>query len=97
MRSGLHLPAIVSLEVPGETSLSRHAWNNTNKMNQMFSDSINLLLETFQELTRRGNEGKLFLETRNGEQYGILTVRYRPKKTSHMEYEKQQEKVAIYR
>ena len=65
----------MSLEVPGETSLSRHAWNNTNKMNQTFSDSINLLLETFQELTRRGNEAQLFLETRNGEQYGTLTVK----------------------
>ena len=46
----------------------------------MTGDSINLLLETFQELTRRGKQAKLFLETRNGEQYGTLSVKSHPSK-----------------
>ena len=46
----------------------------------MIGDNISLLLETFQELTRRGDQAKLFLETRNGEQFGTLTIKIHPSK-----------------
>ena len=38
-------------------------------------DTINLLLEKFRECARRGDQARLFLETRNGDQFGTLTVR----------------------
>ena len=41
----------------------------------MIGDAINLMLETFQELRRRGDQACLFLETRNGEQFGTLRVK----------------------
>ena len=44
-------------------------------MDRMDGDSINLLLETFREYARRGDQARLFLESRNGQQFGTLTVR----------------------
>ena len=44
-------------------------------MDRMDGDSINLLLETFREYARRGKQARLFLESRNGQQFGTLTVR----------------------
>ena len=41
----------------------------------MNGDAINLMLDTFQELRRRGDQARLFLETRNGEQFGTLQIR----------------------
>ena len=41
----------------------------------MNGDAITLLLETFQELRRSGNQARLFLETRNGQQFGTLQIR----------------------
>ena len=38
-------------------------------------DAINLLLETFKECTRRSNHATLFLETRDGQQFGTLRLR----------------------
>ena len=49
-------------------------------MKKMIGDNISLLLETFQELTRRGDQAKLILETRNGEQFGTLTMKIHPSK-----------------
>ena len=46
----------------------------------MIGHNISLLLETFQELTRRGDQAKLILETRNGEQFGTLTLQIHPSK-----------------
>ena len=46
----------------------------------MIGDNISLLLETFQELTRRGDQAKLILETRNGEPFGTLTLQIHPSK-----------------
>ena len=40
----------------------------------MNNDAINILLETFQEFRRRGIPASLFLETRNGEQFGTLRI-----------------------
>ena len=44
-------------------------------MDTMSCDAINLLLETFKECARRGNQATLFLETRNGQQFGTLRLR----------------------
>ena len=41
----------------------------------MNRDTINRLLETFQESAARGEQASLFLETRNGKQFGTLSVR----------------------
>ena len=49
-------------------------------MKKIIGDNISLLLETFQDLTRRGNQAKLNLETRNGEQFGTLTMKIDPSK-----------------
>ena len=43
--------------------------------NIMNGDAISLLLETFQELRRRGDQARLFLETRNGDQFGNLQIK----------------------
>ena len=56
-------------------------WN----MDTMSCDAIYLLLETFKECARRGNQATLFLETRNGQQFGTLRLRtpdVKPKPTS---------------
>ena len=41
----------------------------------MNGDSITLLVETFQELRKSGTQARLFLETRNGLQFGTLQIR----------------------
>ena len=52
-------------------------------MDIMNGDAIDLLLETFQELRRRGDQARLFLETRNGEQYGTLHIKSPTKPATH--------------
>ena len=49
-------------------------------MDRAIGDGIGILLETFQELTRKGNQATLFLETRNGKQFGTLKVKSYPVK-----------------
>ena len=44
-------------------------------MDSINGDTVNLLLETFRECARRGDQACLFLETRNGKQFGTLSVR----------------------
>ena len=41
----------------------------------MDDETINLLLETFRNFSRKGDQASLFLETRNGEKFGTLRVR----------------------
>ena len=42
---------------------------------RMDGDHINLLLETFREFTSRGDHATLFLEARDGKQFGTLRVK----------------------
>ena len=49
-------------------------------MDRAIGDGIGILLETFQELTRKGNQATLFLEARNGKQFGTLKVKSYPVK-----------------